>query len=193
RVVPPSNADPFDQLSDGEQRQLNKPTPERIRQGFAERAPFRAQDQKVFDSQGEHVYPVGRVVDVLDRWLRKDEISQGQHEAGMLYQELFQASGMHFSPACDPGRIPSGGGDPEAGMVRAIDRAHDATQAYNHLGGDGSPIAQAIRMVLGEGMLLNDYAARHCPAKCRRTAKDRVISGLAILAHYWRRDDAQTA
>ncbi|WP_376959672.1 hypothetical protein ABNQ39_07115 [Azospirillum sp. A26] len=143
-------------------------------------------DRSVVDADGGVGSPY-RVVDILHALARKEEIQVWHVEAGEHFQTSFGIAHLDPLKAADLSR--GGGGalrDQPAKVYRARE---DVAAAVRALGGMGSPAANAIWDILGQGLTVKEHAERTIFGTGRSlnptAAKGILVGALGVLAwHY---------
>lgn len=153
------------------QRLFNDPTLERVTATHFEQS-TRAQ--------------VYRAPDLIDRWLRAEVISDDMASAGRVFQSAFWCLGLDALRAPDLGRIPGAGGGP--GLLEAEGTAWAAEyldDAFQALGGRGSPGANGMWYVIGLDLTIGQWADREVFGKGRtlryEVARVILIEALGVL------------
>lgn len=143
-------------------------------------------DRSVIDANGSVGSPY-RVVDILHALARKEEIQVWHVEAGEHFQAAFRAAHLDQLAAADLTR--GGGGVLRDQPAKAVRARQDIGEAVRALGGMGSPAANAVWDVLGEGLTVKEHAERTIFGAGRSlnptAAKGILVAALGVLAwHY---------
>ena len=128
-----------------------------------------------------------RVIDTLETLKVAQAITLEQFDVGRKFQSIYHASRLEALHAPDLGRSPGqAGGD-------YSQKVYDARKAIGRaimlLGGEASITAQAVVSVLGDGKTHEEWASEYRfrtgrPLN-RNQARERLLSGLEVLAGNW--------
>ena len=135
-----------------------------------------------------------RCVDTLGLLLKGGSISAAQHDAGQQFATDFARAFASGVVTARLDGLPCGTRPAELLVERNARVARDVREALEAVGGHGSPAAEALWHVLGQGMSIREWALRSSwssQSRSPKQARSILLGALTLLARFYGHDRSE--